>query len=583
VAARDCAAAESLARGLRRDGLPAAAKDLSDALSDGTTLLLLDAEGHEESSRRALETLENGGAPPPALLLTSPDASAFLRVGCSFRFVPQPLRAEQLSPLLQETRETWRHFAARWSPPREGVGEGDLLRIAGILERYTGTAVRPDRRGAFLRGVRVRMAATLSPTPRDYLSLLSSAAGSREAEALAAVMAVGETYFWRYSAQYDALAALLPSLAAESRGSGRIRVWSAGCSTGEEAYSLAIACLEAAGPGERIEVVGTDLRHNVLLTAREGVYGERRMRNLPAPLRRKFFEPVPGGGRVVARLQDAVRFEPLNLGGDNLEAWAERNGPFHAVFCRNTLLYMSPAKVERAVGVFEQCLLRGGAVFLGASETLGSGREGFEVVRAMGSFFYRRRAAVLPGGGGPSAGEGPRGPEVAPELRGDALYEEGLRALEQERFEEAALAFERLAQVDPGDVRGQVGLAFILAGQGRDAEASALLKRVEELASPPPEAAYLAGLLAERRGEDRRALDHYAEALDRDPGFFMSHVNRAWILRRLGRTASFRREVAAALAILEARPRVLSWVTGGLGAGAISGLLAEALKGAEAA
>ena len=583
VAARDSAAAESLACALCRDGLPAVGKDLSDALSDRTTVLLLDTEGHEESSRRFLETLESGAAPPPAVLLTGPDASAFIRVGCSFRFVPQPIRADELSPLLQETREAWRRCAARWSPPREGVGESDLLRIAGLLERWTGTAVRPDRRSAFLRGARVRMAATLSPTPRDYLSLLSSAAGSREAEALAAVMAVGETYFWRYSAQYDALAALLPSLAAESQGTGRVRVWSAGCSTGEEAYSLAIACLEAGGLGERIEGVGTDLRQNVLLTAREGVYGERRMRNLPAPLRRKFFEPVAGGGRVVARLRDAVRFESLNLGGDDLEAWAERNGPFHAVFCRNTLLYMSSAKVERAVGVFERCLPRGGALFLGASETLGSGREGLEVVRAMGSFFYRKRVPVLSGQCEPSPEEASRFPGGAPEPGGDALYEEGLCALEQERFEEAALAFERLAQVAPADVRGQVGLAFILAGQGRDAEASALLQRAEERASPLPEAAYLAGLLAERRGEDRRALDHYAEALDRDPGFFMSHVNRAWILRRLGRAAAFRREVAAALAILDARPNVSSWVTGGLGAGAISGLLAEALKGAEAA
>ncbi len=583
MAARDSGAAESLALGLCRDGLRAVARDLSDALSDGASVLLLDPDGHEEASRRILETLESGGTPPPAVLLTSRDASAFLRVGCSFRFVPQPLRAGELSPLLQETREVWRRFAARWSPPREGVGEADLLRVAGVLERCTGTAVRPDRRSAFLRAVRVRMAATLAPTLRDYLALLSSTVGPREAEALAAVMAVGETYFWRYSAQYDALAALLPSFAAESRGPGRFRVWSAGCSTGEEAYSLAIACLEAGGPGACIEVVGTDLRQNALLTARDGVYGERRMRNLPAPLRRRFFEAAPGGGRVVARLRDAVRFESLNLGGDDLEAWAERNGPFHAVFCRNTLLYLSAEKGARAVGVFERCLLRGGALFLGASETLGSGREGLEVVRAMGSFFYRKRAAAPPDRRGTPPEDASPGAERAPEVRWDALYEEALCALEQERFEDAALAFERLARVAPEDVRGPVGLAFILAGQGRDAEASELLRRAEELASPPPESAYLAGLLAERRGEDRRALEHYAEALDRDPGFFMSHVNRAWILRRLGRAASFRREVEAALAVLEAGPKVSSWITGGLGADAIVGLLSEALKGTRAA
>lgn len=584
MAARSPGAAERLAGSLRRAGVPAAARPLLEALSEGSSLLLIDSDGHEEACRRALENVESRERPPPAVLLTSDDPAAFLRVGGAFGFVPKPLRVTDLAPLLAETRRAWRRCSDRWSPPCDRIGEADVLhRVAELLEEHTGSAVRPDRRASFLRALRARMAAALRPTPREYLALLSSGRGPQEGEALACAMAVGETYFWRYAGQYAAVASMLPEFPRAGAGGSRVRIWSAGCSTGEEAYSLAIACLDAGGASEGLEVVATDLRHDALLAARDGVYPDRRLRNLPAHLRGKYFEPVSGGGRVVSGVRAVVRFEPLNLGGADLVPWAGRNGPFHAVFCRNTLLYLSPGKAARAVQAFERSLVPGGALFLGASETLGAGRDELEVVRAMGSFFYRKRRAPPSAAREALASAPPPGGPPGPPAEAEALYRQGVSALGQESFEEAALAFEALLRVSPADGRGHVGLAFILAGQGRDAEASVRLRQADEAASNLPETPYLAGLLAERGGDDPQALANYAEALNRDPGFFMAHVNRAWILRRQGRVARFRGEVEAALAILGTRPAVPSWITGGLGADAVSALLAEALNGDEAA
>jgi chemotaxis protein methyltransferase CheR len=328
-------------------------------------------------------------------------------------------------------------------------------------------------------------------------------------------------------------------------------------------------------PSWRVEVHGTDIDRAALARAERGEYGHRALRNLPPAIRRGNLEERDGTCRVRDRVRAAVRFHHLNLAAPEADTWANRHGPFHAVFCRNVLIYFSLAEVERAVNRFEKALLPGGGLFLGASETLHRARTGMDVVRGSGSFFFHKVA--------PARARGPErlAPHVPPPdpdgEQAQELYDLGLSRLDAEDFPGAGDAFRELLGLCPEDARGHTGMALLLANQGRDKEAGKHLDQVSRCSPDLAEAHYLRGLVAERTGQDREALVHYAATLAREPGFFMAHINRAWILERLENREQCRAEMRAALLILQKRPSVAPWVTGGLGCEALQDLVRGAL------
>lgn len=574
--ARTPGEADELARRLAERGQEAVPLDVDEALDGRASVAVVDPRGWEDACRRALAAYELRPACPPAVLLTGTDPLVVHRIEPAHGFLDLSGEHREVATAVARARRARERFAASWPEPLSDLPRPERARIASLLEAGTGLEIRPDREGAFLQAVRTRMVGGLFPTAREYAGAV--ARNGVEVEALAALLSVGETYFWRYSGQFLALQALLvPALPLAPRGDpGPLRIWSAGCATGEEAYSLAIACLEAVGPGGEVEVVGTDLNAGFLAQARAGVYRERSLRNLPVHLRRKYLERHPGGARVAPVLGQRVRFDRLNLGGSELAAWAGANGPFHAIFCRNTLIYLSRGAAERIVGVFEGALAPGGGLFLGASESLLSRCPALEVSRGMGSFFYRKAAAAPPAV--PAVATVATSGGAAIELAAE-LYGQGLAALDGEDGEGARRVFQELLSRCPDDARGHGGLAILLANEGREAEAEAHLQEAARRRPIVPEAFYLRGLLAERRGDELAALRHYRESLDAAPDFFMAHLNRAWILRRLGRHESFANELRCALAILKTRPRVAPWLTGGMGREGLLSLVAESLAG----
>ncbi len=572
------ARAEELARLLAEAGCPGAATtDLEGALAAGPRLVLADPEGWGDGGRRALESYDARPTVPPVILLTGADPSAFGGAGSAFALLPGPLAPRRLVAEIGRGGRLRERFRSYW-PGGVRVRPGaDADRVAGILARTTGIEIRADREAAFLTAVRHRMVARFLPTLRQYAAHVDAGArGAAEVEALAALLSVGETYFWRHAGQFRALGdLLLPEFLRSGRGmKAPFRVWSVGCSSGEEVYSIAMACAEGLGSPSRVEVVGTDIHPPSLARAREGVYRERALRNLPTGLRAKYLEPGEGGERVRAALRDAVRFEHLNLGSDTLEEWAATRGPFDAVFCRNLLIYLTRPACARAVDAFGTALAVGGGLFLGSAEAMLGQRPGFEAVRAAGTFFYRRVKEPV---AAPGSRDGPGAPAgIGLEARLAALWGQGLSHLDQEDGAGARACFEELGELSPQDARGHAGMALLLANEGRETEAAGPLERA--LAGRPalPEARYLAGLLAERGGHETAALASYRDALALDPGFFMAHVNRAWILQRLGRPAAFRAEMEAAMAILRTGPRVAPWLTGGMGWEALLDFVAEA-------
>ncbi len=208
----------------------------------------------------------------------------------------------------------------------------------------------------------------------DYHELVTSAYDNgSELRRLTELITNNETYFFREPAHFRVLKShILPRMIREEPGK-KIRVWSAGCSTGEEAYSLAITLLETAmliGPFSA-EVIGTDIDRAAIETAVAGVYGRNAFRAIEPYYLNTYFQSVENNGaefrRIHDRVRSLVRFECLNLFQKPYPGWLSH---IDVVFFRNVSIYFSKEKIEQINKTISETLREGGCLFLGSSETL---------------------------------------------------------------------------------------------------------------------------------------------------------------------------------------------------------------------
>jgi len=204
---------------------------------------------------------------------------------------------------------------------------------------------------------------------RDYCALVGSSAGTEERTQMIAALTTNVTRFYREPHHFDHLRAKLIAPRAEAiRGGARLRIWSAGCSSGQEPYSIALTILSHM-PDVRsfnVKILATDINPHVLEAARRAIYPAEEVQGVPLDQRRAWLEAAGNG---TMKLDDAVRglvnFKRLNL----MAAWPMR-GPFDAVFCRNVLIYFDEKTQTRLLNRVTSLLRPGGYLYLGHSERL---------------------------------------------------------------------------------------------------------------------------------------------------------------------------------------------------------------------
>ena len=273
-----------------------------------------------------------------------------------------------------------------------------LAELASLLKERVGLNIRPDSYSALGIAISARFAELNGRVrgPIGYLELLRSEAGDEELRRLLPLVTVGKTSFFRDDRQFQALAALMPGLLRAARARGRpVSVWSAGCATGEEVYSIAMTAAEAgAQPGE-VELIGTDVNPEAVSAAARGLFEPRRMRDVPAGMVSRWFEPDGDGYRVrseLRRLLAGVR--PHNLVGQPFPR--PQAGGWDLVFCRNVIIYFDTPTTQQVLARFHDTLEPGGFLFLGYSESLFRLFEGFELTEVAGAFLYRRPEGAAP-------------------------------------------------------------------------------------------------------------------------------------------------------------------------------------------
>jgi len=217
----------------------------------------------------------------------------------------------------------------------------------------------------------------------EYLDLVEGDASGDELTAMLDALSTNLTYFFREPAHFNHLREVtIPQIVARQGRVGRLRVWSAGCSSGEEPYSIAITLCEAI-PGIELwdaKVLATDLSTRMLSRAREGVYEKRRFKDVSPAILSKYFDGVQARPQRLYRVKSSVRqmvhFARLNL----MDPWPMR-GPFDVIFCRNVMIYFDKETQGRLVNRYYDLLAPGGTLFIGHSESLTGVKHSFKYIR----------------------------------------------------------------------------------------------------------------------------------------------------------------------------------------------------------
>jgi chemotaxis protein methyltransferase CheR len=207
---------------------------------------------------------------------------------------------------------------------------------------------------------------------REYYHFLKyDRKSDQEMSDLMDILTTNETYFFREAFQLRALTEeILPELRAikEKKGDKTLRIWSAGCSTGEEPYTIAMLILEMGlFHGWRIEIIGTDISHRVLQHSRKAVYGKTAFRTTDDLYVERFFQAQDNGFKINDEVRELVTISHLNLFDQNRLALL---GKMDVIFCRNVIIYFDQAAKKKIIESFYRMLHEGGYLLLGHSESL---------------------------------------------------------------------------------------------------------------------------------------------------------------------------------------------------------------------
>src|SRR5258708_9794718 len=203
------------------------------------------------------------------------------------------------------------------------------------------------------------------------------------------LLTTNETYFFREDYQLRAFRdEVLPKLALEAASRRRLSVWSAGCSTGEEVYTLAILIAESGlFNGWDVRVYGSDISRRCVAAARRGIYGASAFRVVGPDVKRTYFVDQADGSHVIDRIRQSCHFGHLNL--MDIER-VRVVGRVDVVFCRNVLIYFDQRSRKRVIDMFYERLMPGGYLFLGHSESLLNVSTAFELVHLSEDLVYRK-------------------------------------------------------------------------------------------------------------------------------------------------------------------------------------------------
>ncbi|MCB9420337.1 MAG: tetratricopeptide repeat protein [Ardenticatenaceae bacterium] len=432
--------------------------------------------------------------------------------------------------------------------------DSQYIRFRDLLQERSGIYFPLEKRATLARGL--DEALRLSPcTNMDaYFNLLErSPSTHQEWDRLVSILTVGETYFFRNQGHFNALKQhILPEIIARrERFNRRLRIWSAGCATGEEPYSLAILLREMIPnlASWNVTILATDINREALSRAREGLYSTWSFRGVEKRLHDRYFSQVGNRYQINQEIKQMVNFEYLNLIEDYYPSLTNNTSGMDLIFCRNVTIYFSQEVTRQVVGQLYNCLVDGGWYIPGSSEPNLVTYKAFAYRTFPGAVVYQKpqpepgKKLVV------ETGELHRLPQTRPltmtkptaaksrpqnGLQWPNAYKDAQVLLKTGRIDEAMTKlYEKLDQ-DPRHVPTYCLLGKIYANRGQFEEAQHWCERAIEKDKLQPEPYFTLSMIYQGQGMVERAIDALKKTLYLAPIFVLAHYTIANLYLQAG-------------------------------------------------
>ncbi len=450
---------------------------------------------------------------------------------------------------------------------RGGVRSIDFLPFKDLIKRRCGLAFDEARTSTLEGAIHERMAERALTSPMAYLDCLTL--DNAEFDSLVDLLTVNETYFYREPAQLRLLAGtLVPELLASRKAGQKIRIMSAGCSTGEEPYSIVMALMEAYGENAKalFTVIGADIDSKAIKKAGLACYTRHSLRQFPEELKNRYFDCTSPN---VFRLKDTVRsqvsFTLLNLLSPD---YPESLKNLDVIFYRNVSIYFEPDVQKAMFSKLSDILNENGYIIVSSTETLSHNIGVMSLVEIDNQFIYqkklnigignrRRRPADQKDAACPLSAAKP-GPEAAP-LHPDGrperreprvLFDEALELAKKKDFKASVERLDSLIARDPSFAKAYTLKAGVLVNQKDIDAAERMCLSAIEVDRWCLEAFLLLGLIEKIRNDDEAALKRFREALYAQSSCWLAHFYIADIHRSRGETELACREYEIVVRLL---------------------------------
>ncbi|MFA7346682.1 MAG: CheR family methyltransferase [Desulfurivibrionaceae bacterium] len=463
-----------------------------------------------------------------------------------------------------------------------GVADNLLARFSDFVAAHTGLHFPRKQWRALERGMACAAREFGFEDPEACLRWIMASPLSREQiEILARHLTVGETYFLREKRSLEVFEEeIVPELIRTRQGDERhLRIWCAGCSTGEEPFSVAIL-LTAMGAALRdwhISIIGTDINPHALGRGAEGVYGEWSFRNPPQGFRDTYFRRT-GDGRfeILPQIRKMVSFSYLNLAEDVYPSLLNNTNAMDVIFCRNVLMYFTPDRARMVVERLHRSLVDGGWLIVSPCEASQFLFSRFKAISFPDAILYRKEGAGVEGQGAVPRDRGPaeagqfvpaplpadsqspppllRAPifcSPPPAPRPPSPYEAALALYERGCYPEAEEKLAVLLAVNREDVEAAVLQCRVYANQGKLTEARELLEQAIGVDRLKAGLHYLRAMILQEQGAADEAVVSLKRALYLDQDLVLAHFSLGNLALRQGKMKEARKHFANTLSLLD--------------------------------
>ncbi|WP_375172859.1 CheR family methyltransferase [Pseudooceanicola sp.] len=247
-----------------------------------------------------------------------------------------------------------------------GLSDTAFARISALAKEEAGLVLPKSKQTMVQSRLRHRMSALGLTSYDDYAKFVAGQTGIEERRHMISALTTNVSHFFRENHHFEIFRTqTLPSLLAKARSGQPVRIWSAGCSSGQEPYSIAMSIQEHAPELAALNtlILATDIDPNILAKAEAGIYSDQQIAGIPPEMRKKYLNPDREGHAVTPALKRMIRFRELNL----LHDWPMRTR-LDVIFCRNVVIYFDADTQNALWPRFEQALIPEGWFFLGHSE-----------------------------------------------------------------------------------------------------------------------------------------------------------------------------------------------------------------------